>query len=180
MSGPPFVADVPIQICAWIEPPPALTVTVLPFWNVGHVPVTAGIMVGVEPPAAVLPPPEPLDELAAAPLLDDAFPVEPVPASAAVPELLLPELPLVPELPNPPNPANPLDPPNPANPLDPPNPANPLEPPNPANPLDPPNPANPLEPPLPPKMPPRPLELPAPLLLLPPLDEAGQLADVQL
>jgi hypothetical protein len=47
MIGPPPL--VPIQICAWIEPPPALIVTVAPFEYVGQLPFTFGRFGGIVP-----------------------------------------------------------------------------------------------------------------------------------
>jgi hypothetical protein len=89
-----MVAD-PIQIVAWMLPPPALIVAVAPFANVGQVPMTVGSIVGVVPP---LPPLDPEELALASPAwpLDDP---EPLPELLWKPELLpVPELPPDPEL----------------------------------------------------------------------------------
>jgi hypothetical protein len=54
MGPPPLV---PIQICAWMDPPPALMVTVAPFVYVGQEPETFGRLGGIMPLGD-----EPLDE----------------------------------------------------------------------------------------------------------------------
>ena len=58
MIGPPPLE--PIQICAWIEPLPAVTVTVAPFVKVGHVPMTFGRFGGMVPFGDETVVPEPL------------------------------------------------------------------------------------------------------------------------
>jgi hypothetical protein len=86
-----------------MEPPPALTVTVLPLVKLGHDPLTFGSIVGSEPgpPAPPSePPPEPLPDPPPELLLDEASLPELV-LPEGLPELLA-ELPLEPELELPP------------------------------------------------------------------------------
>ena len=104
MRGPPPLGD-PAHTCAWIEPPPALNVTVLPApaEYFGQVPLMVGSLVGMvapvsftpllEPPFEPLAVPPPLllsPELLAVPPELLVVPLDPPPRSAPVlPELVL-------------------------------------------------------------------------------------------